>query len=159
MSELILVAVMAVVALITGTFLEKRHYKSIYEREEKLRKIVTVSSKHVPDLPYTPQIALVRGSAVISIDYFKRLLAGLRMIVGGRLSAYESLIDRSRREAILRMKEEAEALGADMIFNVRMETSSVFKGGKKSTGSIEVLAYGTALIPNRKKRRRAVTGS
>ena len=97
MSELILVAVMAVVALITGTFLEKRHYKSIYEREEKLRKIVTVSSKHVPDLPYTPQIALVRGSAVISIDYFKRLLAGLRMIVGGRLSAYESLIDRSRR--------------------------------------------------------------
>jgi uncharacterized protein YbjQ (UPF0145 family) len=157
MLELGLTVGLVVLAFITGSYLEKRHYKSIREREEKLCPIIMVSSKHVPDLPSTPKIALVRGSAVISIDYFKRLLAGLRMIFGGRLGAYESLIDRSRREAILRMKEEAAALGADMIFNVRLETSSVFKGGRKSTGSVEVLAYGTALIQRKKKRRPAIT--
>ena len=47
---------------------------------------------------------LVQGSAVISIDYFKRMLAALRNIVGGEVKSYETLVDRARREATLRMK-------------------------------------------------------
>tara|TARA_Y100000588_G_scaffold235582_1_gene249195 strand:- start:2142 stop:2621 length:480 start_codon:yes stop_codon:yes gene_type:complete len=158
MNELLFIPALFVIGLVIGTFLEKRHYKSIYEREEKLRSIVTVSSKHIPDLPYTPQITLVRGSVVISTDYFKRLLAALRMIVGGRVSAFENLIDRSRREAMLRMKEEARALGAEMIFNIRMETSSVFMDSGTGTGSVEVLVYGTALIQPQRKNQPAITG-
>jgi uncharacterized protein YbjQ (UPF0145 family) len=47
----------------------------------------------------------VSGSVVVSVDYFKRFLAGLRTLVGGRVTSYETLLDRARREAILRCKE------------------------------------------------------
>jgi uncharacterized protein YbjQ (UPF0145 family) len=90
---------------------------------------------------------LVTGSVVISVDYFKRFLASLRTLIGGRVTSYESLLDRARREAILRMKEEASKLGADKVFNIKLETSSISKSAKGKVGSIEVLAYGTALIP------------
>ena len=69
----------------------------------------------------------------------------MRSIVGGRVSSYESLIDRARREAILRMKEQAATLDANYVFNVKMETSSISKGRRNSIGSVEVLAYGTAI--------------
>jgi uncharacterized protein YbjQ (UPF0145 family) len=94
-----------------------------------------------------PATTLVRGSVVISVDYFKRFLARLRMIFGGRIHTYESLLDRARREAILRMQEQARELGASMIFNMRFETSSISKGRKDAVGTVEVLAYGTAVIP------------
>jgi len=87
---------------------------------------------------------------VISVDYFKRFVAMLRLLVGGRLSTYEGLVDRARREALLRMREEAESLGASMALNVRIETSSISKGHRGdagSVGSVEALAYGTAILP------------
>lgn len=151
MVELGFVILLTIIAFFTGSFLERRHYKSIRAREEQYKDILVICSKHVPDMPAPPKVTMVRGSAVISVDYFKRLLAGLRMFFGGRLGAYETLIDRSRREAILRMKQEASQLGADMIFNVRIETSSVFKGRGNNPGSIEVLAYGTALVSRKTK--------
>jgi uncharacterized protein YbjQ (UPF0145 family) len=89
---------------------------------------------------------MVCGNVVISIDFFKKFVSGLRRIVGGRVSSYESLIDRARREAVLRMKEEAAKKGAQYVFNVKMETSSISKGRRNSVGSVEVLAYGTAII-------------
>jgi uncharacterized protein YbjQ (UPF0145 family) len=152
MGELVIFVCLLGLGFGVGSYLEKKHYQSIREREEALRPLLVISSKHLPEMASVPRTDLVRGSVVVSIDYFKRFLASLRMIFGGRLGSYESLIDRGRREAILRMKEEAKALGATMIFNVRFETSSVFKGGgKNSVGSIEVLAYGTAIIPRRKR--------
>ena len=72
----------------------------------------------------------------------------MRAIIGGRVSSYETLIDRARREAILRMKEQAAAKGANYVFNVKMETSSISKGQRDSIGSVEVLAYGTAITIN-----------
>ena len=71
--------------------------------------------------------------------------AGLRNFFGGRVSAYETLVDRARREATLRMKQQADAWGADTICNVRIETSSISKGAKGRVGAVEVYAYGTAL--------------
>ncbi len=62
------------------------------------------------------------------------------------MASYESLIDRARREAVLRMKQEAKRLNADYVFNIKMETSSISKGSENSIGSVEVLAYGTAII-------------
>jgi len=79
------------------------------------------------------------------VDFFKRFLSSLRNLIGGRVRAYETLLDRARREAILRMKEEAIAHGAHMIFNLKVETSSIHKGRRNAVGSVEVLAYGTAL--------------
>ena len=87
--------------------------------------------------------SLVSGSVVISVDYFKRILAGLRNIFGGNVQSYETLVDRARREAVLRMKESCP--DADYVLNLRLETSSIFKGKRKQVGSVEVLAYGTAV--------------
>ena len=128
-----------------GRHAESKHYKAILEREGKFRKLPTSNWK-IP-LPMQGAIVearLVTGSVVISIDYFKRLLAGLRNIFGGRVTSYETLVDRARREAILRMKEQCPH--ASQIINVRIETSSISKNARKGTvGSVEALAYGTAL--------------
>ena len=130
-------------AMITGTILERRHFRSIEEREGILGKIPTFTSKEYPSDRDISEARLVQGAVVISIGYFKRFLAGLRMIFGGELRAYCSLLDRARREAILRMK--AQYPDADLIVNVRIETSSISKGKKKSIGSTEIVAYGTAI--------------
>lgn len=128
-----------------GQYLEKQHYKSIIKRESRLRHIPAIATKHLPVefIPCTTQI--VSGNVVISIDFFKKFVSGLRALVGGRVSSYETLIDRARREALLRMKEQAEIQGANYVFNVKMETSSISKGRRDSIGSVEVLAYGTAI--------------
>jgi len=133
-----------------GTMREKAHYRSIIERERRYLSTPVVSTRHAPETTPPPASRLVTGSAVISVDYFKRFVASLRLLVGGRLATYESLVDRARREALLRMREQAERMGASMVLNVRIETSSISKGNsaeKGSIGSVEVLAYGTAIIP------------
>jgi uncharacterized protein YbjQ (UPF0145 family) len=128
-----------------GTFVEKRHYRRIKAREAATIHLPITTTKHIDCDPAAVQsVALVHGSAVISVDYFKRLLASLRNIFGGNVKSYESLIDRARREALLRMKEMAPQ--ADMIVNVRLETSTVGrKANKKGVGCLEALAYGTAV--------------
>jgi len=143
--NLIIFLILVALGYFAGTHAEKKHYKSIEEREDAYLNLPAVTLKNPGvDDSRVVQAELVHGSVVISIDYFKRLLAMLRNIFGGRVEAYESLIDRARREAILRMKEAAQ--GSDMIVNVRVETSSIGQSAnKKSVGSIEVVAYGTAL--------------
>lgn len=129
-----------------GRHAEKKHYKSILEREAGFQKMPSANWKiPFPMKGNIVEAKLVTGSVVISIDYFKRLLAGLRNIFGGRVTAYESLLDRARREAILRMKEQCPH--ASQIINVRIETSSISKNDRKGgVGCVEALAYGTALI-------------
>jgi len=134
------------VGLTSGSIVESRHYQSIEKREQWSRRIAVVTAEHLYDDAQVRKVKMVQGNAVISLDYFKRFLAWLRGIVGGRVSAYETLVDRARREATLRMKEEAR--GATIIVNARIETSNV--GARDSNdgggiGSVEALAYGTAI--------------
>ena len=89
---------------------------------------------------------MVTGSVVISIDYFKRIAAGIRNIFGGPVRSLEPLMVRARREAMLRMRERGVAEGASVIIHLRMETSTLASGGaNKQTAGVEVLAFGTAL--------------
>lgn len=144
MYELIVFISLFLIGYFVGSYLEARHYRSIEKREKALVNIVTTSSKYpVGDIGSVQRTHLVKGNAVISIDYFKRIVAGLRAIFGGNISTYETLLDRSRREAILRLKESCPA--ATQIINLKIETSSVFKTAKNQVGSVEVLAYGTAV--------------
>jgi len=133
---------------IIGSIVEKRHYKSIFKREKETLKMQIVTAE--PKLPeeQIKQVFLVSGNVVISIDYFKRLLAQLRNIFGGRVKSYESLVDRARREAILRMKEQALAKGAKAVVNFRLDTSAIGQSAnnKKTVGSVEAIAYGTAIV-------------
>jgi len=132
-----------------GTWAEKRHYRSIAEREQATVTLPAVTLKSVDVPAHKIRSAhLVHGNVVISVDYFKRLLAGLRNIFGGRVKSYESLIDRARREALLRMK--AMAGDATVIVNVRIETATIGRQSRrKSTACLEAVAYGTALTVER----------
>lgn len=148
MADLIVLATLMTLGYVFGRIAEKRHFKSIIQREQDYQDLLTFSERLPPPGMTAMQAELVGGSVVISVDYFKRVVAGLRSIVGGRIKTYETLLERARREAILRMKESASEKGAQMIINVKLETASISKGRKQQIGSVEVYAYGTALIPS-----------
>ncbi|HSW14953.1 MAG TPA: heavy metal-binding domain-containing protein [Solimonas sp.] len=138
-----------VVGLLFGSMNEKRHFRQLKEQEAALREVMVFNERHLPEWLEVRQAKLVVGSVVIGEDYFKRVAAALKSIFGGRLTMYESLMDRGRREAVLRMKQEARRMGATMIFNVRFETASLSEdsAGRQQAFSAEFIAYGTALVP------------
>jgi len=141
--QLLLFAVFLGCGFVFGQMAEKKHYKSIIKRELQTNDLPVIASKYPPESdPYHQQ--LIAGSVVIASDYFKSFTAGLINIFGGHVTPYESLLDRGRREAILRMKREAQMLNADYVFNIKLETTRIATG---RLGAIEVLAYGTAMIP------------
>lgn len=148
MYDLIIFIILLAMGYGFGRYAESNHYKSIIKREKQLNNIPAIATRIPPIRRQDLNSQLVAGNVVISIDYFKRFIAGLRNIFGGRVTAYETLLDRARREAILRMKEEAQKLNAEFVFNIKLETSSIHKGRGNSIGSVEVLAYGTALYPS-----------
>ena len=132
---------------VSGSLIESQHYKDIRLRESKTRRMPTITFRRPPPHWEIESAVLVTGSTVVSVDYFKRFLAGLRAFLGGRVTAYEALLDRARREALLRMKEQAIASGHDAVVNVRLETSRLASSRRdgKGTAGVEVLAFGTAV--------------
>jgi len=142
--RLIFFFVLLLTALIVGKTLERRHYRSIREREAQLKHIRVFAERRPPPNFSGQPFYLVSGAVVISSDYFKTFVAGIKGLFGGRLTTYETLLDRGRREAILRMKEQAAQYGAKAIYNVRLETSTLNQNKKKSIICSEMLAYGTA---------------
>lgn len=145
--QIIGVLVLLVVAYFIGSYLERKHYRSIIQRENEFRGLPVVASKLLPENGESYSQVLVMGNVTISVDYFKRFLATLHNFFGGRVTSYETLLDRARREAILRMKADALGKQASLVLNVKYETASIYKGSGSSIGSVEVLAYGTAMIP------------
>jgi uncharacterized protein YbjQ (UPF0145 family) len=133
-----------VTGYIFGQIHERRHYASLKKRElEMVQMVMTSSKRPLGELGPIMEAKLVQGGVVISVDYFKRIVTSLRNFFGGNIRGYETLIDRARREAILRLKESCP--DATQIINLRLETSSIYKGRGNQIGSVEVLAYATAL--------------
>ncbi len=144
MEQIIATLVFVILGYLFGKRAEKKHYDSLIEREKDLNKLPVIASRIPPfDAPY--EQTLVSGSVVIANDYFKAFVAGLRNLFGGSVSTYETLLDRARREAVLRMKEQAQSLGAEYVFNIKYETSNISGQYSKKLPIIEVHAYGTAL--------------
>lgn len=134
-----------VIGYFAGSVVERRHYASIRRREAEYRDVLAFMVRFPFDRT-TPQRAfLVTGTVVVSADYFKTFIAGLRNLFGGRLSSYETLMERARREAVLRLKAEARRKGSTMVVCVRFETTSIASGWAPA---MEVFAYGTALVPD-----------
>lgn len=129
-----------------GTAIERSHLANLARREEALRAIVATTLRAPPaDRRHCPG-RLVSGSAVIGSDYFKTFAASIRKFVGGEIRSYERMMQRARREAHCRMLEEARAMGADLVVNVRYETSSIGGMGGNAMPMAEVVAYGTAIV-------------
>ena len=85
-------------------------------------------------------LGVVRGITVRAPTIAQGILGGLKSIVGGRIGAYTEMCEQARRDAAVRMVEQAEALGANAILGVRYDASDVAKG------ATEVLCYGTAVV-------------
>lgn len=130
-----------------GRINEQRHFASIRKREKHYADVLAFATRYPPDLQAPQDCRLVGGSVVVSSDYFKQFVAGLRTLVGGRVRSYESLLDRARREAVLRMKEDAVRHGSRLIVNVKVDSTTVSGGQRGGLPAVEVFAYGTALKP------------
>jgi uncharacterized protein YbjQ (UPF0145 family) len=137
--------VLLVFTYLIGSWVERRHFAQLRAREIRSRKFPLVTFREVPAGWEVADCGLVSGSCVISLDYFKRFVAGLRLFIGGRLPSYETLLDRARREAVLRMKESAHAKGYRAIIGMRLETAQVAASRQGGTAGVEVIAWGTAL--------------
>jgi len=137
--DLIYFCAMVAIGYFVGTQVEKKHYQEIIAREADTMKLPAVTGQdYLEDNAQITEARMVYGSVVISTDYFRLIVAGLRNLLGGEVSAYETLLDRGRREAVLRMKENA--IGADIILNMRIESCQI-----SQMGTVEVFAYGTAV--------------
>lgn len=133
---------LVLVGYFVGQALERRHYASIRRRERELQSVLAFSTRYVPEGVAATNGRLVSGSVVVSSDYFKTFVAGFRNLVGGRFRGYETLLERARREAMLRLKAEAQRQGSRLVIGVRFHTTRV---AGSTTPSVEVMAYGTAL--------------
>jgi uncharacterized protein YbjQ (UPF0145 family) len=132
-----------ILGFVAGRIAERRHFRSINEREEKFSTVPAVNWRSFDETREVAETAMVTGSVVVSVDYFKRFLTGFRCLFGGELRSYAPLLDRARREATLRMKESFPH--ADAYVNCRLETSSMSKGKKNAVGTVEILASATAI--------------
>ena len=130
-----------------GHWRENRHLKSLARREEALKDVTVTNWKHLPRDLHVESAFLCIGSVVIASDYFKTFAAGLKNLIGGHLRTLETLLMRARREAILRMTEDAKAKGASIILNARFETMMIMRtmGRNKGGPMVEMLSYGTAI--------------
>ena len=136
-------------AFYTGSRVERRHNESLAEREKTLRHMLVTDVKRFPahgrDVVPDAGGALVMGEVVIATDYLKSFLAGLRNIMGGELKSYQSLVLRARREAMLRMLEEADQLGYNAVCNIRYDASDIGgMAGGAGVVQIESFVSGTA---------------
>ncbi len=84
-------------------------------------------------------LGLVKGTIVQSKNFGKDFMAGMKTLVGGEIVGYTEMLTEARQLATKRMVDEAEAMGADAVVNVRFGSSSVMQG------AAEVVAYGTAV--------------
>src|SRR6185503_14548799 len=124
--QLVVFLVLLAIGVFAGRANERRHYRELAAAEDDLRDIVASSE---------------RGTG--EGDTFSR-----GALVGGNLRSYETLLERGRREAIVRMKQQARRLGATHVVNVRLETASLSEdwSGRRPLFSAEFIAYGTALV-------------
>lgn len=147
MEDIIILTAILVVTYITGSMVEKRHFKKIKQREIALirKPIVSYGLKEWDSKRKIRKVELVTGEVVVGVDYFKLFVASLKGLFGGRLITFESVLDRGRREAILRMREKA--VGANFIINARVDTVMLndLSNRKSFVPQCAMIASGTAI--------------
>ena len=102
--------------------------------------MILVTTEEIPGKTITKTIGLVRGNTIRARHVGRDIAAALRNIVGGEITDYTKMMAESREQALDRMIEEAEGLGANAIISIRITTSMIMQSAS------EILAYGTAVI-------------
>lgn len=124
-----------------ATWFERRHLRSLSTRETPLQSISVNNLKTLPPCEAEASTLLI-GSVVVAHDYFRTIVITIRRLIGGNIKHYERLVQRGRREALIRLKEEADLRGLDMLINVRFGTSTI---SGRFLHAIEMVAYGTGI--------------
>jgi uncharacterized protein YbjQ (UPF0145 family) len=151
MEELIVTAALLVLGFASGKTIEHFHFQDLAKRERRQRRLPVLTIRRVPADWRVEEAMLVSGSVVISLDYWKRFAAGIRQLFGGNVRSFETLFERARREALLRLKEAAAAKGCDAVVAVRLESAELANqlGNGKGTAGVELVAFGTGLRTRR----------
>jgi len=102
--------------------------------------MIMVTSDFITGKTIKKTLGLVRGNTIRARHIGRDIKAGLKNIVGGEITDYTKMMAESREQALDRMVEEAEGLGANAIINVRFTTSMIMQSAS------EILAFGTAVI-------------
>lgn len=102
--------------------------------------MIIVNTPSIPNKAIIEVLGIARGSTVRARNVGQDIFAGLKNIIGGEISEYTKLQAQSREQALQRMRDDAERVGANAIVNVRLTTSMVMQGCS------EILAYGTAVV-------------
>tara|TARA_B100001939_G_scaffold269828_1_gene237484 strand:+ start:269 stop:583 length:315 start_codon:yes stop_codon:yes gene_type:complete len=102
--------------------------------------MIIVNTPSIPNKTIIEVLGIARGSTVRARNVGQDIFAGLKNIIGGEISEYTKLQAQSREQALQRMRDDAERIGANAIVNVRLTTSMVMQGCS------EILAYGTAVV-------------
>ena len=121
---------------------ERQHLARLAIAEAKLSHIMVSTERfYVPNTVADSRGELVLGSVVIAQDYFKMVIAKVLSFFGKNLTTYESLLERARREAVVRMRMQAQQKGYNHIYGLRFEVSNINQMGSM----VEAIAYGTAV--------------
>ena len=102
--------------------------------------MITTNLEMIPGKRIKTHLGLVQGSSVRAKHVGRDFMAGLKNIFGGELKGYTELLQESREEAVDRMIEQAQSIGANAVLNVRFSTSTI------AQGAAELFAYGTAVV-------------
>ncbi len=137
--------VLVALGFVAGRIIERRHFRSLSLREARGGPVLT-NLKNLPEGRTLVSSRFCIGSVVIASDYFKFFGAKLKTLVGGRLRTLETMMERGRREALLRLRDQAARTGADVVLAVRLETSMIMRSERGGTyPAAEVIAYVTAV--------------
>jgi len=101
--------------------------------------MIVVTTEQIEGKKIKETLGLVRGSTIRARHMGHDLMAGLRNVVGGEVKDYTVMLAQAREEAIQRMIEQGEKMGANAIVGTRLVTSMVM------SGAAEMVAYGTAV--------------
>jgi len=101
--------------------------------------MIIVTTDQIEGKKIVETLGLVRGSTIRARHVGRDIMAGMRNIVGGEVKDYTVMLAQAREEALQRMIEQAEKMGANAIVGVRFVTSMVM------SGAAEMVAYGTAV--------------
>ena len=134
--------VLFIVGWFFGSRHERQHLARLAIAEAELSHIIVSTERfYVPKLVAHSEGELVLGSVVIAQDYFKMVIAKVLSIFGKNLTTYETLLERARREALVRLRTQAHAKGYNHIYGLSFEVSNVNQLGSM----VEAIAYGTAV--------------
>jgi uncharacterized protein YbjQ (UPF0145 family) len=118
---------------------QRRGYRVGQPHAQEIDHMILVNTETVAGYDVVEVKGLVQGNTVRAKHMGRDIAASFKNMIGGELKGYTELLTESRREALARMLQQAQELGANAVVNVRFTTSAI------TAGAAELMAYGTAV--------------